>query len=87
MKKSIQLKIFEQPENLILKVKKAVEKHGLNLTGDTEKGLINGLGIEAHYMLQEDILTVKILRKPLLLPWAIVEQQIKSLVCVKANNG
>jgi len=52
----------------------------LKFTGDTEKGLIKGLGIEAHYLLQADVLTVKILRKPLLLSWAKLEQKVRTLV-------
>ena len=87
MKKSIKVRILDHPEELILKARYAAEKHGLRLTGDTEKGLINGLGIEAHYLLQEDILTVKILRKPLLLPWTLLEQKLRTLVNINANNG
>jgi hypothetical protein len=59
----------------------------LRLTGDTEKGLIKGLGIEAHYLLQEDLLTVKILRKPLLLPWSMLEQKLRTLVSINPNSG
>jgi len=70
MEKSIKVKISGHPDELITKVKKTAEKHGLRFTGDTEKGLIKGFGVHAHYLLQEDILTVKILRKPLFISWA-----------------
>ena len=82
MKKSIKVKIADHPDKLITKAKLAAEKHGLRFTGDTEKGLIKGFGIEAHYLLQEDVLTVNILRKPLFLSWAKVEQKIIALVSI-----
>ncbi len=87
MKKSIKVKIVDHPDELITKAKHAAEKHGLRFTGDTEKGLIKGLGIEAHYLLQEDILTIKILHKPLLLSWAKLEQKVRTLVNINQNIG
>ena len=87
MKKSIKVKIVAHPDELITKAKQAAEKHGLRFTGDTEKGLIKGFGIEAHYLLQEDVLTVKVLRKPLLLSWAKLEQKVRALVNINQNIG
>jgi len=87
MKKSIQIKIVAHPDELIIKAKQAAEKHGLRFTGDTESGLINGYGIEAHYLLQEDVLTIKILRKPLLLSWTKLEQKVRALVNVNQTIG
>jgi hypothetical protein len=87
MKKSIKVKIVVHPDELITKAKHAAEKHGLRFVGDTEKGLIKGIGIEAHYLLREDELTVNILRKPLLLSWAKMEQKLRALVNVSQNTG
>lgn len=87
MEKSIKVKINNHPDELIAKAKKAAEKYGYRFIGDTKKGLIKGFGIHAHYLLQEDILTVKILRKPLLLSWAQVEQKVKSLVSIKQDTN
>ena len=87
MKKSIKVKIVDHPVELITKAKHAAEKHGLRFTGDTEKGWIKGLGIEAHYLLQEDVLTVKVLRKPLLLSWAKLEQKVRTLVNINQKTG
>ncbi|MGZ3802524.1 MAG: hypothetical protein ACXVCL_20360 [Bdellovibrio sp.] len=87
MKKSIQVKIVDHPDELITRAKQAAEKHGLRFTGDSETGLIRSFGIEAHYLLEADILTVKILRKPLLLSWAKVEQKVRVLVSNNQNIG
>jgi hypothetical protein len=87
MKKSIRVRVVGHPDELITKAKQAAEKHGLRFTGDAAKGLIKGFGIEAHYLLQEDMLTVKILRKPLLLSWAKLEQKVRALVNFNPNIG
>jgi hypothetical protein len=87
MRKSIQVKIIVHPDELIVKAKQAAEKHGLRFTGDSEKGLIKGFGIEAHYLLQKDVLTVKVLRKPLLLSWTKLEQKVRALVNINQNIG
>jgi hypothetical protein len=87
MKKSIQVKIVVRPDELIIKARQAAEKHGLRLTGTTEKGFIKGLGIEAHYQLQEDVLMIKVLRKPLLLSWAKLEQKVRTLVNINQKTG
>jgi hypothetical protein len=86
MKKSIQVKIVANPDELIIKVRQAAEKHGLRFTGTTENGLIKGLGIEARYQLQEDVLTIKVLRKPLLLSWAKLEQKVRTLVNINQKT-
>ncbi|HBA65244.1 MAG TPA: hypothetical protein DCZ48_03525, partial [Methylococcaceae bacterium] len=78
--KSIQLKIIEKPEDLIHKAKQAAENYGLQFLGDIEQGIIKGFGIEADYMLQEDILTITVFRKPILISWATVEQKVRTLV-------
>lgn len=87
MKKSIKVKIAEHPDELVTKARKAAEKHGLRFTGNTEKGLIKGFGIEAHYLLIDDELIVNILRKPLLMSWSRVEQQVKALVNTMPKAG
>ncbi len=85
MKKSIQVKIIAHPDELVIKAKQAAQKHGLQFTGDTEKGLIKGSGIEALYLLQDDMLTVKVLRKPLMLSWAKLEQKVRTLVNINQH--
>ena len=85
MPKSIQVKIVDHPDELISKAKEAAEKYGLHFLGDTDKGVIRGFGIEADYLLQEDILTVTVFRKPLLLSWGKVEQKVRTLVNVNSN--
>lgn len=85
--KSIQVKITDHPEKLVTKAKEAAEKYGLQFLGDTDQGIIKGFGIEADYTLRDDLLTVTVFRKPVLLPWTTVEQKLKTLVSLNANIG
>lgn len=85
--KSIKVKIFDHPDELISKAKEVAEKYGLQFLGDSERGLIKGFGIEADYRLQEDVLTVTVFRKPLLVPWTKVEQHVKTLVCSNRSDS
>ncbi len=81
--KSIKVKIFDHPDQLITKAKKEAEKNGLQFLGDTDRGIIKGFGIEADYIFQEDILTVTVFRKPILLPWTKVEQKVRAFVTMQ----
>lgn len=85
--RSVDIKITGHPDELIKKVKLAAEKHSLRFTGDTEKGFIKGFGIHIHYLFNEDTLTIKFLRKPLLLSWAQVEHKVMNLVSNNQNIG
>ncbi len=87
MKKSIRVKITDHPEALISRARQAAIKHGLQFIGDSEQGLIKGFGIHAQYLLREDILTVQVLRKPIFISWALVEQKVHALVGVNRNSG
>lgn len=80
MKKTFEIKIIGHPDELITKAKLAAEKYGLRFVGNTEKGELKGFGIEAHYLLQRDVLTISILRKPHFLSWTKVEQKIRAIV-------
>lgn len=83
----IKLKIFVPPAELVTKAKLLAEKHGMRFSGDTQRGLINGSGIEARYLLKEDELTINILRKPALLSWTQVEQKVIALVKMNQNTS
>lgn len=83
----IKLKIIVPPAELVSKAKLLAEKHSMQFSGDTEKGLITGSGIEARYLLREDELTINILRKPALLSWDRVEQKVIALVKMNQNKN
>jgi hypothetical protein len=78
--KSIQIEIFDHPDELITKVKEAAQKYGVHFLGDTGQGIIKGFGFKADYLFQENILTITVFRKPALLPWTTVEEKVRALV-------
>lgn len=83
----IKLKISVPPHELVIRAKQLADKHGFGFSGDNERGSIKGSGIEARYLLQEDELTINILRKPALLSWSRVEQKVIALVNMSKPAG
>ncbi|WP_305907746.1 hypothetical protein Q9L42_014200 [Methylomarinum sp. Ch1-1] len=86
MPKSIQVKIVDHPDKLINKAKQEAKKNGIQFLGDADRGIIRGFGIEADYVLQDELLTVTVFRKPMLLPWAKVEQKVRTFVDTGASR-
>lgn len=84
--RSIQVKVTKHPDELIAKVKEMAERYGVQFLGDSGKGLIKGYGIEADYLLREDILTITVFRKPLLLSWTKVENKVRKIVAMDSNK-
>lgn len=83
----IKLKISVPPHELVTKAKLIADQNGFEFSGDTASGMIKGSGIEARYLLQEDELTINILRKPALLSWARVEQKVIALVNMSKSTS
>lgn len=83
--KSIQIEIFDHPDELITKAKEAAKKYGVHFLGDADQGVIRGFGFKADYLLQENILTVTVFRKPALLSWTAVEQKVRALVNINSK--
>ena len=57
--------------------RRAVEGMEATLEGDEKSGTFAGRGIEGHYSVEGDQVTVTITKKPALAPWAIIEKLVK----------
>lgn len=78
--KSIQIEIFDHPDELITKAKDIAQKYGMHFLGDTDQGVIRGFGFKADYLFQENVLTITVFCKPAFLPWTAVEERVRALV-------
>jgi hypothetical protein len=78
--KSIQIEIFDHPDELITKAKETAQKYGVHFLGDNDQGVIRGFGFKADYLFQENVLTITVFRKPAFLPWTTVEEKVRALV-------
>lgn len=77
MSKTFELKLTHDPDELIAKARSEAKDHGVEFVGDGQTGRFSGRGIEGSYLIMEDTLCVKVARKPLIMPWALIEAALK----------
>jgi hypothetical protein len=77
MSKTITVRLTDQtPESLVSKAKALAGQNGIKLTGDAQTGHFHGHGVEGRYHFIADSLKITILRKPIILPWSLVETTV-----------
>jgi len=77
MSKSFEVKLNGNPDKIIAKAKEVAQTSGMHFVGDDQTGHFAGHGIEGSYLILEDILCVQIAKKPLILPWGLIESTLK----------
>lgn len=77
MSRSFELKLNHDPDEIIAKAKDAAKTNGVRFVGDGQTGQFAGHGIEGSYLILEDTLCVKIAKKPLIMPWSLIEATLR----------
>ncbi len=77
MTRKFEFKLDMDAETYVSEAKIASKKNGNIWTGDANKGEFGGSGVLATYTISGDIMEITITKKPLPLPWAMVEKGIK----------
>lgn len=77
MARSFTIKVTESPQLLIEKAQKTAQENAALFSGDTQAGSFSGSGVEGHYEVAGDTITVTIAKKPFYAPWSVVETQVK----------
>ncbi|MBS1211870.1 MAG: uncharacterized protein H6R26_486 [Proteobacteria bacterium] len=78
MSKLLQVKLSQAPNEFLPKARAAAHANGVQLTGDHENGRFAGRGIEGAYRIEGDTLAIHIQKKPMILPWPMIESAVKS---------
>lgn len=78
MSKCFKIEILDNPKNLITKARQAADKKGINFNGDSCSGFFVGQGIEGEYQRIDNNLEVTINKKPMIVPWPIIEASLKN---------
>ena len=78
MSKSFDVPLTGDPEALVAQAEKAARKAGAEFSGDTSAGRFAGSGVEGEYTVHGDTITVTINKKPLIAPWSLVEEKVRS---------
>lgn len=76
--KSFEVKLKLKAEEVVAKAKAASKSNGVTMEGDHSKGHFNGQGVEGNYHIEGSTLTIRITKKPLIVPWSLLETKIKN---------
>ncbi len=66
-------------EELLEKLYELAGKHDVEFQGDNHKGYAKGKGFHVHYVIDGNQCTLTVTKKPLLVPWSLVERSLKKL--------
>jgi hypothetical protein len=78
MSKVVEVKLNRSAEELVAKAKEAARDKGIHFVGNEEKGQFAGNGIEGHYRISGDTLSIRISKKPFIVPWNLIETAVRS---------
>ncbi len=77
MARTITATLDDDPRKLVLQAKEAASQNGIIFDGDHESGSYSGFGLKGEYHIQNQEITLNIIKKPAFLPWNIIETKIK----------
>ncbi|MCG8535061.1 MAG: hypothetical protein MI808_08185 [Pseudomonadales bacterium] len=79
MSRSVSGELKEDPRKIVEKLYELADKHDVEFTGDHEKGFAKGKGFHVEYVVEGTMCTLTVTKKPMLVPWALVERQLEKL--------
>ena len=78
MTKRFEFKLQGAAEEIIAEAKSAAADKGVKLEGDAQKGQFAGHGIEGSYWIVDDMLSIQVSHKPMMIPWALIESAVRN---------
>ncbi len=76
MSRSFSINLKKDFGTLIDKAKNIAKEHGVNFSGDTISGTFSGKGLEGRYKIEAESAAITITKKPLIIPWALIETKV-----------
>lgn len=70
--------LSKTPESVIAKARKTASSNGFDFLGDETEGRFTGKGLHGRYRIDGAEMSITIDKKPLILPWGLIESSIKS---------
>ena len=77
MSKSFSVNFTGDANALLARARKTAADNGAQVTGDTNKGTFSGRGVEGSYTVSGNTVNVTVDKKPMIIPWSLVESQLK----------
>ncbi|CBL45091.1 Hypothetical protein HDN1F_15080 [gamma proteobacterium HdN1] len=72
-------KLPEPAETIIAKLQELAVRHHVEFEGNTQSGYARGKGFHIRYEIEGEIATVTVTKKPILVPWSVVERALAKL--------
>jgi hypothetical protein len=79
MSRSVTGPLPDTADVVIGKLRALAERHDVEFEGDVFKGYANGKGFHITYLIAGADVTVTVTKKPLLVPWSVVEKALDRL--------
>ena len=77
MSRTFSVKFTEDHSALVARAEKAAIKYGADFKGDATSGSFSGNGVKGTYSIQDRFVAVTIVDKPFLIPWGLVQTQVR----------
>jgi len=77
MSRRIEIQLNEDGGRVMERVRATAKNYGAQLVGDDERGQFSGKGIQGTYEIVGDRLAVIISKKPLIMPWGVIENTVR----------
>ncbi len=77
MSKSFSVNFTGDAASLLARARKTAADNGAQVSGDTNKGSFSGRGVEGSYTVSGNTVNVTVDKKPMIIPWSLVESQLK----------
>jgi hypothetical protein len=78
MGRSFRLPLKGDPDALASQAEQVARQAGADFVGDGKAGRFAAKGVEGRYEVQGDSIMVTITKKPLVAPWSLVEEKVRS---------
>jgi hypothetical protein len=78
MSKAIEVRTSKPKDQVMADVRRALGDLGVDCVFSKDGGAFEGNGFAGEFRIVGDLATVEIREKPMLLPWSLVESQVKS---------
>ena len=77
--RSVTGELPEDPQVIVDKLHELADHHNIEFKGDIESGYAKGKGFNIEYVVNSTQCTLTVTKKPLLIPWCLVENQLEKL--------
>lgn len=77
MSKQFAITLTSDAHEVVDRFKATAQKNNFQFSGNERLGQFSGKGIEGQYAIKGNLLTITIGKKPMLIPWSLIESTVR----------